>query len=122
MDYSKGSFTAKQASRFRGVKASRKGSTVTIKTNPSYYATGWDSGWYPSSAANHRNASRNKTAFRLQQRSANGNGSWKTVKTAKPPKGKTLSIEVQARKRAQYRIVSNETRYTFPSTSKIVKR
>lgn len=122
MDSSKGSFKAKQAARFTKMKASRKDRTVTIKTNPQYYSVGDDSGWYPGNAANHSKASRKQTAFRLQRRGANGTGSWQTIKTARPPKGKTLTFKVKAKKKAQYRIVSNETRYTFAKTSKVVKR
>lgn len=120
MDYSKGSFVVKQASRIRGVKSSRKGSTVTIKANPQYYATGWDSGW---TAINTDSTDKpKKKVFRLQRRNANGTGSWRTIKRAASQKGKTLTLKVKASKKAQYRVVFNETRYTFSSTSKVVRR
>lgn len=122
MDYSKGSFVAKQAARFTKVKASRKKSIVTIKSNPQYYATGFDGGWTPISQANTAKKHRNKTVFRLQRRNANGTGTWKTVKTSRAPKGKTLTFKVKTKKKAQYRIVFNETAYTFQSISRGVRR
>lgn len=121
-DNSKGYFDAKQASRFTKVKSSRKGSVVTIKSNPQFWGSVPPEAWFPSKREYTTKKSRNKAAFKLQRRNANGTGSWRTVKRAKAPKGKTLTFKVKAKKKAQYRVVSLETDRTFSSTSKVVRR
>ncbi|MFS0885362.1 hypothetical protein [Aeromicrobium sp. 179-A 4D2 NHS] len=122
MDYSKGSFVAKQAARFTKVKASRKGKVVTVKANPQYYSIGWDSGWRAAKASEFQTSVRKSSHFRLQRRNANGTGAWRTVKGAKPPKSKTLVFKVKTKRKYQYRIVSNETTTTFAGTSRGVRR
>lgn len=122
MDGSSGSFVAKQASRFTKLKASRSGSKVTIKSNPQFWASNYPGEWTPFTTANVSKSYRSSTAFRLQRRNANGTGSWRTVKTAKAPKNKTLVFKVTTKRKYQYRIVLNETTRTFQSVSRGVRK
>lgn len=120
MDYSRGHYAAKQASRITAVTASRSGKTVTVKAKPQYYAIGY--GWNPITTAGLTEAARQDKYFKLQRRAANGRGPWKTVKPARAPKGKTITFKAKAKKRFQYRITFKETVWTFPSKSRTVRR
>lgn len=120
IDQSRGSYTAKQGARVRGIKATRKGSTVTVKAKGQFYGIG--EGWTPMLRKYQSKANQKRAAFRLQRRNANGTGSWKTIKSARAPQGKTVTFKAKAKKKAQWRIVSVETKRTFASASKVVRK
>lgn len=125
IDTSRGYFKIKQASRFVGLSAKRKGKTVTVSARPQFWSTGSfgeGSGWSPADQANQSKANVKRTAFYLQRRAANGYGPWRNVRRAVAPKTRTLSMKVTARKQFQYRICSDETARTFFSYSRIVRR
>ncbi|GAA3526244.1 hypothetical protein GCM10022196_02950 [Aeromicrobium flavum] len=125
IDTSRGYVTIKQSARFVGVKAKRKGKTVTVSARPQYWsigAYGEVGNWSSANWANNSKSNRLKKQFALQRRTANGRGTWRTVKRVVPPKGTTLAIKLKARKRFQYRIVSTGTARTFATTSRVVRR
>lgn len=120
VDNSRTRFKAKQAARFTAVKAVRKGKTLTVTARPQFYGIGNDrTGWAPATQKYRRGKYKTNTAFRLQRLTSTG---WKTVKTARAPKTKTLTMKVKAKRSARYRLVSNETLRTFSQTSKTFRR
>lgn len=119
-DHSRTYYEAKQGTRVHYIKATRKGSTVTVKARGKFYAIG--DGWTAISSKYEAKSNRGKNAFRLQRRNANGTGSWKTVKSARPPKGKTVTFKTKAKRTYQWRVVSIETQRSFPSKSKTVRK